>query len=183
MEQEVSGSNRHWTVAGLSVCSLLPLVDEIPVSCVAKHEIDERPAHDHKTGERLTPHLVNVGRRTQCEAMARHQLFERALIRLPRGKKVRCEWLDEMKQGPDGPSCAAGSLQWKWPTGSDHILSQAQHLANASRSSSRWLRRQTHSRARSPRHQRCFLARAATSRRANRDLSATLHVASEASDV
>ena len=86
MEQEVLESNRHWTVAGLSVCSLLPLVDEILVSYVAKHEIDDRPAHDHNTGERLGPHLVNIGRRTQCEAMARYQLFERALIRLARGK-------------------------------------------------------------------------------------------------
>ena len=65
---------------------MLSLVDEILVSCVAKHEIDDRPPHDHKTGERLGPHLVSIGRRTQCEAMARYQLFERALIRLARGK-------------------------------------------------------------------------------------------------
>ena len=35
--------------------------------------------------------------------MVRHQLFERVLIPLARGKKERCHWLDEMKQGPDGP--------------------------------------------------------------------------------
>ena len=36
--------------------------------------------------------LVKIGRRTECEAVVRHQ-----------GKKVRWQWLDEMKQGPDGP--------------------------------------------------------------------------------
>ena len=42
MEQEGPESKRQRTVAGLPVCSLLPPVDEIPVSCVATHEIDER---------------------------------------------------------------------------------------------------------------------------------------------
>ena len=32
-------------------------VDEIPVSYVATHETDERTVYDHKTGERLAPHL------------------------------------------------------------------------------------------------------------------------------
>ena len=41
------------TVAGLPVCSLLLLVDEIPMSYVATHEIDERPVYDQKTGERF----------------------------------------------------------------------------------------------------------------------------------
>ena len=80
MEQEGSESKRQRTVAGLLVCSLLPPVDEIPVSCVATHEIDERPFYDHKTGERLAPHLVNASRRTECEAMTRYQLFERVPI-------------------------------------------------------------------------------------------------------
>ena len=90
-------------MGGLSVCSLLPPVNEISVSYVATHEIDERPVYDHKTGERLARHLVKIGRRTECEAMVRHQLFERVLIPLARDKKERCHWLDEMKQGPDGP--------------------------------------------------------------------------------
>ena len=85
------------------MCSLLPLVNEISVSYVATHEIDERPVYDQKTGERLARHLVKVGRRAECEAMVRHQLFERVLIPLARGKKERCRWLDELKQGPDGP--------------------------------------------------------------------------------
>ena len=35
--------------------------------------------------------------------MVRHQLFQRVLISLARGKKVRCQVLDEVKQGSDGP--------------------------------------------------------------------------------
>ena len=104
MEQEGPESKRQRTVAGLPVLSLLPSVDEIPVSYVATHEIDERPVYEHKTGERFAPHLVKVGRRTECEAMIRHQLFERVPIALARGKKVRCQWLDEMKEGAGGPS-------------------------------------------------------------------------------
>ena len=103
MEQEEPESKRQRTVAGLPVCYLLPPVGVIPVSFVATHEIDERPVYDHKTGERLAPHLVQVGRRTDREAMIRHQLFERVPIASARGKKVRCQWLDEMKEGADGP--------------------------------------------------------------------------------
>ena len=103
MEQEEPESKRQRTVAGLFVCSLLTFVDEIPVSCVATHEIDDRPVYDHETGERLSPHLSKAGRRTEHEAMTRHQLFERVPIALARGKKVRCQWLDEMKEGTDGP--------------------------------------------------------------------------------
>ena len=105
-------------MAGLGVLlSYLLLVDEIPVSYVATHEIDERLVYDHKTGERLAPHLVNIGVRTECEAMVRHQFIERVLIPLARGKKVRCQWLEEMKQGPDGPILRSrlfcdGSGQW-----------------------------------------------------------------------
>ena len=91
-------SKRQRTVAVLPVSSLL-LPDEIPVSYVATHEIDERPDYDHKTGERLAPQLVKVGRRTECEAMIRHQLFERVPIALARGKKVRRQWLDEIERG------------------------------------------------------------------------------------
>ena len=43
MEQEGPESKRQRTVAGLPVCSLMILVDEIPVSYVATHEIDDRP--------------------------------------------------------------------------------------------------------------------------------------------
>ena len=99
---EGPASKRQRTVAGLPVCSLLPPVDEVPVSYVATHVSDERPVYDHKTGERPAPHLVKVGRRTECEAMISHQLFERVPIWLARGKKVRCQWLDEMKEGADG---------------------------------------------------------------------------------
>ena len=35
--------------------------------------------------------------------MIRHQLFERVPIAWARGKKVRCRWLDDMKEGADGP--------------------------------------------------------------------------------
>ena len=71
--------------------------------CSSQHEMDVRPFHDNKTGELLSPHLVKVGRQTECEAMIRHQLFERVSIILARGKKVRCQWLDEMKEGASGP--------------------------------------------------------------------------------
>ena len=72
MEQEGPESKRQRTVAGLPVCSLLILVDEMPVSYVATHEINDRPVYDHKTGERLPPHLVKVGRQTEHNAMTRH---------------------------------------------------------------------------------------------------------------
>ena len=90
-------------VAGLPVCSLSTPVDKILVSYVATHEIDERPVYDHKTGARLSPHSVKVGRQTEHDAMTRHQLFERVPIAMARGKKVRCQWLDEMKEGANGP--------------------------------------------------------------------------------
>ena len=67
------------------------------------HEIDDRPVYDHKTGERLSPHWVKVGRQTEHDAMTRHQLFERVPIAMARGKKVRCQWLDVMKEGATGP--------------------------------------------------------------------------------
>ena len=49
MEQEVPEGRRQRTVAGLPLCLILIPVDEIPVSYVATHEIDERPVYDHKT--------------------------------------------------------------------------------------------------------------------------------------
>ena len=70
MEQEGPESKTQRTVAGLPVCSLLRLVDEILVSYVATHEIDERPVYDHKTGERLAPHMVKVGRQTEFRTCA-----------------------------------------------------------------------------------------------------------------
>ena len=69
------------------------------MSYVATRENDERPVYDHKTGERLAPQLVKIGRETECHAVVRHHLFERVLIPLARGKKVRCQGLDEMKVG------------------------------------------------------------------------------------
>ena len=41
MEQEGPASKRQRTVASFPVCSLLTFVDEIPVSYVATHEIDD----------------------------------------------------------------------------------------------------------------------------------------------
>ena len=35
--------------------------------------------------------------------MTRHQLFERVPIAMARGKNVRCQWLDEMNDGANGP--------------------------------------------------------------------------------
>ena len=105
MEQEGPESKRQRTVAVLSVCSLLTPVDEIdeiPVNYVATHEIDQKSVYDHRTGERLPPHLVKVGRQNEHDAMIRHQLFERVPIAQARGKKVRCQWLDEMKEGVNG---------------------------------------------------------------------------------
>ena len=68
---------------------------------VATHEIDHRPVYDHKTGERLPPHL-KVGRQPEHDARIRHQLFGRVPITKARGKKVRCQWLNEMKEGVKG---------------------------------------------------------------------------------
>ena len=61
MEEDRPEKKRQRTVAGLPVFSHLTPVDEIPVSYVATHEIDDRPVYDHMTGERLSPHLVRVG--------------------------------------------------------------------------------------------------------------------------
>ena len=43
MEQEGPEGKRQRTVAGLPVYSLVHPIDEIPVSYVVMHEIDERP--------------------------------------------------------------------------------------------------------------------------------------------
>ena len=59
LEQEEPEGKRQRAVAGLlCVFSLVPLLDEIPVSFVATHEMDKRPVYDHKTGERVAPNLV-----------------------------------------------------------------------------------------------------------------------------
>ena len=172
MEQEGPESKRQRTVAGLPVCSLLIFVDEIPVSYVATHEIDDRPVYDHKTGERLSPHLVKVGRQTEHDAMTRHQLFERVPIALARGK-VRWQWLDEMKVGATGPLCAADSLRWKWPMVYGVMHSLALHVSNASRSPSQELHeRRTLTCACTERHQRCVQACTAARGRADYDVSA-----------
>ena len=99
MEPEGPQSKRQRTVAGLPVCSVMILVDEITVSYVATHEIDHIIVYDPRTGERLSPQMVKVSRQTEHEAMTRHQMFERVPIGKARGKKVRCQWLDEMKEG------------------------------------------------------------------------------------
>ena len=140
MEQEGPESKRQRTVGGLPVCSLLIPVDEIPVSYVATHEIDDRPVYDHRTGERLSSHLVKVGRQTEHDAMTRHQLFERVPITMARGKKSDVNGLMSCKREEMDRSCAADSLRWKWPMVYDLIHSLALHLSNASRSSSQGLR-------------------------------------------
>ena len=86
MEQEGPESKRPRSVAGLHVCSLLTRFLRVTLP------------HNHKTDERLSPHLVKVGKQTEHEAMTRHQLFERVPIAMARGKKVRCQWLDETKE-------------------------------------------------------------------------------------
>ena len=58
------------------------------MSYVATHDIDDRPVNDQKTGKRLFPHLVKVGRHTEHDAMTKHQLFERVPISMARDKKV-----------------------------------------------------------------------------------------------
>ena len=117
--------------------SLPSNIATVPVNYVATHEIDDKPVCDHKTGERLSPFLVKIGRRTECEATVRHQVFERVLIPLARGKKVRCQWLDEMKQGPDGPFVCSRLVAMKRITAFASIRSQAQHLSNVPRASFR----------------------------------------------
>ena len=97
-EQEVPESKRQRTVAGLPVCSILILVDEIPVE-LRCHTRDRRQTMTPRQSERYSPHLVKVGRQTEQDAMTRHELFERVPIAMARGKKVRCQWLDEMKEG------------------------------------------------------------------------------------
>ena len=95
MEQEGPESKRQRTVAGSPVCSLLVHVDEIPVSYAATHEIDDRPVFDHKTCERLSPHLVNVGRPTEHDAMTRHQLLSCLNV-------FRSRWLEVRKTDVNG---------------------------------------------------------------------------------
>ena len=121
---------------------------------VATHEIDEKPVYDHRTGELLVPHLLKVGGLTECEAMIRHQLIERVPIVLARGKKVRCQWLDEMKEGTDGAQQArfeevAHGIRFNTFAGTDH------HRKSSVNQESR---RATHPCARVVRHQRCVLA-------------------------
>ena len=90
--------NRSQKANDRAVCSLLtPCQRDYCELCC--HTRDRR----HKTGERLSPHLVKVGRQTEHDAMTRHQLFERVPISMARGKKVRCQWLDVMKEGVNGP--------------------------------------------------------------------------------
>ena len=59
--------------------------------------------YDHRTGERLPPHVVKTGQLSESEAMTKHRLFERVSISLLVKNGVRCKWLDEVKHGPDGP--------------------------------------------------------------------------------
>ena len=99
MEHEEPESKRLRTVAGLPVCSLLLLVDEIPVSYVATHEIDERPVYDHKTGE-----LLGKGWSTDwLRGNAQTSTVRTCADRVGSRQKVRCQWLEQMKEGADGP--------------------------------------------------------------------------------
>ena len=58
---------------------------------VATHEIDKISSlcqQDSRTTG------AKIGRRTECEAMVRHQLFKRVLTPLTRG----CQWFNKLKQ-------------------------------------------------------------------------------------
>ena len=176
MEQEEPESKRQRTVASLLVCSLLTPVDEIPVSYVATHETDDRPVYDHKTGERLFPHLVKVGRQIEHVAMIRHQLFERVPIAIPRSKKVRCQWLDEMKDkwtirvqqtrsDGSGPWCTIWHIRWHCTP----QMHQDHHLECCINQEDE---RRTVTCACTFRRQRCVLACAAAKGRADCDVSA-----------
>ena len=160
------------------MCYLLTPVDEIPVCFVATHEIDDRPVYDHKRGDLLSPHLVKVGRQTGHDAMTRHQVFERVPIAMARGKKVRCQWLDEMKEGAYGPfvrtrlvamevvhSVRLDTFSGTAPLKSTKIIvSSAASIKNT---------RGEHSRVTCTlRHQGCVLACTAARGRADRDVSA-----------
>ena len=93
--------------------------------------VDDRSVYDHNTGERLSPHWVKVVRQTEHDATTRRHLFERVPIVMARGKKVRCQWVDEMKHGANGPFVRSRLVA---------IHSLALHPSNASRSSSQELR-------------------------------------------
>ena len=184
MEQEVPERKRQRAVAGLSVCSLLTTIDdisfhEIPVNYVATHEIDHRPVYDHKTGERLPPHLVKVGRQTEHDARIRHQLFGRVPITKARGKKVRCQWLDEMKEGVKGSFVRSRLVAMEVAHGARLIHSLALLHSSISKSSSRELRRSrtcednTHVSWHYTTHQRCVLAYTVASERADCNVSAS----------
>ena len=103
MELERPERKRQRILAGLPVCSLLTPFEEILVRNVATLETDDRPFYDHKTGQQLSPHLVKVGRKTEHDAMTRQQLFGRVPTAMAQGKKVRCQWLDEIREGANGP--------------------------------------------------------------------------------
>ena len=74
------------------MCSLPTPADEIPESYVATHEIRQTSLC-----------LVKVGRPIEHDATTRHQLVERVPIATARGRKVRCQWLGEMKEAANGP--------------------------------------------------------------------------------
>ena len=120
MEQEGPESKRQRTVASLPVCSLLHPVDEILVSYVATHEIDERPVYDQKKGERSTSgkgwstdrvrgNDQTSTIRTCADRIGSRQDGQMSMA----GRHERGEQMDH--------SCSAGSLRWKWATESELI--------------------------------------------------------------
>ena len=122
-----------------------------------------------RRGELLAPHVVKVGRQMECEAVIRHQLFERVPIALAGGKKVRCQWLDEMKEGADGPFVRSTFVAMEVAHGTQLDMFAGTHLKcikiTISRAASIKNDRGGHTRALAfVRHQRCVLARTATAR-------------------
>ena len=59
--------------------------------------------HDQWTRERPSPCLVKIGRQTECKALANHHLFDLCFDPVASGRKMRCPWLDVLREGPDCP--------------------------------------------------------------------------------
>ena len=157
MEQEGPESKIQRTVAGLLVFSLLPPINEIPVSYVATHETDERPVYDNKTSELLPPHLERlVDKRSNDQTSTVRTCTDRIGSRR------------EGQMSVAGNRWIIRALRWKWSTESDLIASLAQHSQmlqdHISKAASIKNERGRHTRARLVRHQRCVLARTATTR-------------------
>ena len=63
--------------------------------------------------------------------MIRRQLFERVPISRARGKNLRCQWLDEMTEGTDGPFVRSRLVAMDVALDNALIHSHAQRHSNA----------------------------------------------------